>query len=132
MRPGTRASIVVALLGHLACGGDTTIPRAPAPTTNSGTAGGMQVCVASNMHRLAALGLSVNISEMDGRIRDRPAQTKLEMQRSVYRSAVGICVARPRCDGVTFWGFTDAYSWIDAQFGADDPRLVDDLLVPHV
>jgi GH35 family endo-1,4-beta-xylanase len=27
---------------------------------------------------------------------------------------------------VTFWGFTDAHSWIDAQFGADDPLLFDD------
>jgi GH35 family endo-1,4-beta-xylanase len=82
--------------------------------------------VASNMRRLAALGVSVNVSEMDVRIRDLPAQTKLEMQRSVYRSIVGVCVAEPRCDGVTFWGFTDAYSWIDAQFGADDPLLFDD------
>jgi len=39
---------------------------------------------------------------------------------------VGVCVAEPRCDGVTFWGFTDAYSWIDRQFGADDPLLFDE------
>ena len=82
--------------------------------------------VASNMQRLAALGLSVNISEMDVRVRDLPAQTKLETQRSVYRAIVAVCVAEPRCDGITFWGFTDAYSWIDAQFGADDPLLFDD------
>lgn len=82
--------------------------------------------VASNMRRLAALGLSVTISEMDVRVRDLPAQMKLEAQRSVYRSIVGACIAEPRCDGVTFWGFTDAHSWIDAQFGADDPLLFDD------
>jgi endo-1,4-beta-xylanase len=85
--------------------------------------------VAANMRRLAALGLSVNISEMDVRIRDLPAQTKLETQRSVYRSIVAVCVVEPRCDGITFWGFTDAHSWIDAQFGADgadDPLLFDD------
>ncbi len=87
------------------------------PTTSS---------VASNMQRLAALGLSVTISEMDVRIRDLPAQTKLETQKSVYHSIVGVCVAEPRCDGITFWGFTDAHSWIDAQFGADDPLLFDD------
>ena len=82
--------------------------------------------VASNMQRLAALGLSVNISEMDVRVRDLPAQTKLETQRSVYHSIVAVCVAEPRCDGITFWGFTDASSWIDAQFGADDPLLFDE------
>jgi endo-1,4-beta-xylanase len=82
--------------------------------------------VASNMRRLAALGLLVNISEMDVRIRNLPAQTRLEAQKSVYRSIVAVCVAEPRCDAVTFWGFTDAYSWIDAQFGADDPLLFDE------
>ena len=27
---------------------------------------------------------------------------------------------------MTFWGFTDAYSWIDAQYGADDPLIFDE------
>ena len=27
---------------------------------------------------------------------------------------------------MTFWGFTDAYSWIDNQFGPDDPLLFDE------
>jgi len=84
------------------------------------------VNIASNMRRLAALGLSVNISEMDVRIRDLPAPTRLETQKSVYRSIVAVCVTEPRCDGITFWGFTDAHSWIDAQFGADDPLLFDE------
>ena len=84
--------------------------------------------VAANMRRLAALGLSVNISEMDVRIRDVPgsAQARLDVQKSVYKTIVGVCVAEPRCDGVTFWGFTDAHSWIDRQFGADDPLLFDE------
>ena len=82
--------------------------------------------VASNMSRLASLGLLVNISEMDVRTRDLPSATRLETQRSVYRTIVSVCVAEPRCDAVTFWGFTDAHSWIDAQFGADDPLLFDD------
>jgi len=81
--------------------------------------------IAANMSRLASLGLLVNISEMDVRIRDVPGtlQARLDVQKSVYHAIVGVCVAEPRCDGVTFWGFTDAHSWIDAQFGADDPLL---------
>ena len=84
--------------------------------------------IAANMRRLASLGLSVNISEMDVRIRDVPgtAQARLDIQKSVYHSVVSVCIAEPRCDGVTFWGFTDAHSWIDAQFGADDPLLFDE------
>jgi len=62
------------------------------------------------------------------RIRDVPGTqaTKLDVQKSVYHSIVALCVAEPRCHAVTFWGFTDAHSWIDAQFGADDPLLFDD------
>jgi GH35 family endo-1,4-beta-xylanase len=84
--------------------------------------------VAANMRRLAALGLLVNISEMDVRIRDVPGapQARLDLQRGLYHSIVGVCVAEPRCDAVTFWGFSDAHSWIDARFGPDDPLLFDD------
>jgi endo-1,4-beta-xylanase len=88
--------------------------------------------IAANMRRLADLGLLVNISEMDVRIRDVPGsqQARLEQQRSVYRSIVGLCVAEPRCDAVTFWGVSDAHSWIDAQFGPDDPLLFDEQYAP--
>src|SRR5436190_2851323 len=82
--------------------------------------------IASNIHRLTALGLLVNISEMDVRIRDLPSLTKLDTQKSVYHSITAVCVGEPRCDAITFWGFTDAHSWIDAQYGADDPLLFDD------
>ena len=84
--------------------------------------------VAANMRRLAALGLLVNISEMDVRIRDvpGPSTTRLDVQKSVYRSVVGVCVDDPGCHAVTFWGFTDAHSWIDSFFGADDPLLFDE------
>jgi GH35 family endo-1,4-beta-xylanase len=84
--------------------------------------------IAANMSRLASLGLLVNISEMDVRIRDLPGDRtmRFETQKAVYRSIVGVCVAEPRCDGITFWGFTDAHSWIDAQYGADDPLLFDE------
>ncbi len=84
--------------------------------------------VAANMRRLASLGLSVNISEMDVRIQDVPGAlpARLDVQKSVYRSLVGVCVAEPRCDGVTFWGFTDAHTWIDGRYGPDDPLLFDD------
>ncbi len=83
--------------------------------------------VAANMRRLAALGLLVHVSEMDVRIRDvgGTGQQRLEVQKSVYRAIVGACVGEPRCEAVSFWGFTDAHSWIHAQFGADAPLLFD-------
>ena len=88
--------------------------------------------VAANMRRLADLGLTVNISEMDVRIRDLAGglDGRLERQGQVYQELVGVCVAEPACDGVTFWGFTDAHSWIDGFFGPDDPLLFDEDYAP--
>jgi len=84
--------------------------------------------IAANVARLADLGLLVNISEMDVRIRGLTGDTRarLQRQREVYRDVVGVCAAHPRCDSVTFWGFTDAHSWIDSFFGPDDPLLFDE------
>jgi len=93
--------------------------RAGAPPSDTG--------VAANMRRLAALGLRVNISEMDVRIGDLGGATtaNLATQKTVYHSIVTVCVAEPACHGVTFWGFTDAHSWIYNQYGADAPLLFD-------
>jgi endo-1,4-beta-xylanase len=84
--------------------------------------------IAANMRRLAELGLVVNISEMDIRIRNIAGdlRTRLEVQRREYHDILAVCVAEPRCDAVTFWGFTDRYSWIDGFFGPDDPLLFDE------
>jgi endo-1,4-beta-xylanase len=84
--------------------------------------------VAQNMRRLADLGLLVNISEMDVQIRKLPGDraSRLDVQRRVYHDLVGVCVSEPRCQSVTLWGFTDAHSWIDSFFGADDPLPFDE------
>jgi endo-1,4-beta-xylanase len=84
--------------------------------------------IAANMRRLAELGLLVNISEMDVRVARLPGPlaTRLEDQRRVYHDVVAVCVAEPRCHAITFWGFTDRYSWIDQFYGPDDPLLFDE------
>ena len=84
--------------------------------------------IAANMRRLADLGLVVNISEMDVRIKDVAGDknTRLKVQRREYQDIVALCVAEPACQAVTFWGFTDLYSWIDSLFGPDDPLLFDE------
>jgi len=81
--------------------------------------------VAANMRRLAALGLKVNISEMDVRVGDTGTPASLAAQKAVYHALVGVCVAEPACHAVTFWGFTDAHSWIYSQYGPDAPLLFD-------
>jgi endo-1,4-beta-xylanase len=79
--------------------------------------------LAANLRRLAALGLIVHISEMDVRITgvSGSEQTRLEAQRTAYRDVVRVCVMEPACEAVTFWGFTDAHTWI----GGDRPLLFD-------
>jgi endo-1,4-beta-xylanase len=79
--------------------------------------------IAANMRRLADLGLTVHISEMDVRVAAVPGtpQTRLEVQRSTYHDIVRVCVDEPRCEAITFWGFTDAHTWING----DSPLLFD-------
>ncbi len=79
--------------------------------------------IAANMARLAALGLIVNISEMDVRINSvgGSTQTRLDAQKSAYHDIVRLCVVEPACHAVTFWGFTDAHTWI----AGDMPLLYD-------
>lgn len=80
--------------------------------------------IAANMRRLADLGLMVNISEMDVRIVNVAGsmQARLDAQKSAYHDIVRLCVMEPRCHAVTFWGFTDAHTWITG----DIPLLYDD------
>jgi endo-1,4-beta-xylanase len=79
--------------------------------------------IAENMRRLAALGLVVHISEMDVRINNATGtdQARLDAQRAAYREVVGVCMMEPRCEAVTFWGFTDAHTWLTG----DRPLLFD-------
>jgi endo-1,4-beta-xylanase len=79
--------------------------------------------IASNMRRLADLGLTVHISEMDVRVNSVPGttQTRLEAQKTAYHDIVRVCVQEPRCEAVTFWGFTDAHTWLSG----DTPLLYD-------
>ena len=84
--------------------------------------------IAANMSRLAGLGLVVHISEMDVRINNVGGsdQARLEAQRATYRDVVRVCRMEPRCEAVTFWGFTDAHTWISG----DRPLLFDAQYAP--
>lgn len=85
-----------------------------------------------NIERFVALGLRVEITEMDVQVRDQPGDLpqRLAAQARIYHDIVAACVAVRGCDAITFWGFTDRNSWIDAAFGPDDPLLFDEMLQP--
>jgi endo-1,4-beta-xylanase len=83
------------------------------------------VNVGANVARLSALGLDVRISEMDVRVRRIPARDRRAAQRSVYRDLLAACLGSADLAGVSFWGVTDAHSWIHQRFGDDEPLLFD-------
>jgi endo-1,4-beta-xylanase len=77
--------------------------------------------IRQNLERFAALGLAVEITEMDVPVGEMAGDRgqKLEQQKRLTHDIVAACVAVPACSGVTFWGFTDRYSWLnDPEWGA--------------
>lgn len=81
----------------------------------------------ANIRRFAELGLKVNISEVDARTLLMPGtqDSRWQAQRIAYQQVVGACVVEPGCEGITLWGFTDRYSWINASGDPDDPLPFD-------
>lgn len=65
----------------------------------------------ANLERLTALGLQVQITELDVKLADNSAES-LAAQAKVYRDIVGLCLANARCTAIQLWGFSDRYSWI--------------------
>jgi GH35 family endo-1,4-beta-xylanase len=82
----------------------------------------------ANFERFAALGLSLNVSELDVQVADVGGSRayRLAVQKQIYQRVAAACAAVEACDGITVWGISDAYSWIDSTFGPDDPLLLDD------
>lgn len=82
----------------------------------------------ANFQRFADLGLSVNVSELDVRIARLGGSRahRLAVQKQIYQRVAAACAQVAACEGITTWGFTDAHSWVDSTFGADDPLLFDE------
>ncbi|CAM9162091.1 unnamed protein product [Choristocarpus tenellus] len=79
-----------------------------------------------NIRRLGEMGLEVNISEMDVRVRKLPHTIDaFQAQREIYRDILTAAFAEPSFSGVTFWGVSDVHSWVHNFYGEDDPLLWD-------
>jgi GH35 family endo-1,4-beta-xylanase len=81
----------------------------------------------ANFERFTALGLQVNISELDVRVTKVPGSLsrKLAFEKEIYNRVAAACAETKHCRAVTSWGFTDAYSWIHTTFGPDWPLQFD-------
>ena len=76
--------------------------------------------IRSNVARYAALGLIVEFTEVDVPVGEMPGtiDEKLQQQATVAHDIVAACMAVDKCTGITFWGLTDADSWLnDPQWG---------------
>ncbi len=84
--------------------------------------------VLANMQRLTALGLEVQITEMDVKTQDdaRPLPAKLDAEAQLYGEMLYTCLSVRRCTAFVMWGFTDAHSWIPAYTGHPDYPLIFD------
>lgn len=79
-----------------------------------------------NLQRFADLGLDVAITELDVRMQLPSDSSKITTQNTYYRNAVNACLGVTRCVGVTFWGYSDKYSWIPSTFpGEGSAHLAD-------
>jgi endo-1,4-beta-xylanase len=66
----------------------------------------------SFIQRLAALGLEVEITELDARLRlFADAQDPHLAQAEYYRDTITSCFEIKSCKGVTFWGLHDQDAW---------------------
>lgn len=72
--------------------------------------------IAANIARLTALGVQVDITELDVSLpldsSGAPRNDDLLRQADVYRAVVRACLQNPGCTAIQTWGFTDKYSWI--------------------
>lgn len=66
---------------------------------------------AANMNRFSALGLEVQVTELDVGIAQPATDDKRAFQARVYRDIIDAACRATNCTAVLTWGFTDKYSW---------------------
>jgi endo-1,4-beta-xylanase len=67
------------------------------------------------IEKFADLGLTVELTEVDARLRlFDGAEDPYEAQADFYGQLLKACLESSHCTGLTFWGYTDAHSWMDS------------------
>ncbi|KAH7101805.1 glycoside hydrolase superfamily [Auriculariales sp. MPI-PUGE-AT-0066] len=73
----------------------------------------------------AAWHIEIAITELDIRIPTPVTSDKLARQEQDFSTVVQACLAVPKCIGISTWGVSDKYSWVqpDSTPGYDSPLL---------
>lgn len=82
--------------------------------------------VAANIKRFNDLGLDVQITEMDVRMKEPFSESDLLRQARIYREIMEVCLRAERCSAFVVWGLTDRYSWIPDVFEGEGAALLFD------
>ena len=84
--------------------------------------------VKRQIRRIGALGLKVNISEMDVRCTKLPANKTIRelAQTQIYRDILAAALSEPAFDGIWLWGFTDRHTWVKNFYYDDSPLIYDE------
>ncbi len=85
------------------------------------------------MERLAALGVAVDVTELDIPLVDIAGGSPIDREEQAERGRkmVEACLAVPQCGSITFWGFDDGSTWLSDFIGpGTDPLLWDADLRP--
>jgi endo-1,4-beta-xylanase len=69
-----------------------------------------------NIARFVALGVRVEITELDVRLPLPATDAQLARQASDYGTVVADCLDVAGCTAVTVWEFSDRYSWVPAMY----------------
>lgn len=89
----------------------------PAPATPE------QIHLAVNTY--ADMGLEVAVTEMD--VLAHPTDPdRLDVQARIYGELVDAALSVDACREITFWGVSDAHTWVDQHFGEDRAPLLFD------
>lgn len=121
--PGAKVDAMIALIGRLKSRGVPIDGVGSQAHLIVGQVGG----VATQLQRLAATGLDVAITELDIRIPKPVTSSLLTQQQNDYNTVTKACLNISKCVGITVWGVSDKYSWVDSTFPTyDAPLLWDD------
>jgi endo-1,4-beta-xylanase len=82
--------------------------------------------ISSNIKRLGALGLEVQITEMDVRLPVPASANDLAAQATVYKNVASACLANSNCTALLTWGVSDANSWIPGAYPGFGAALIFD------
>ena len=108
-RPGAKSDGMARLLARLRDGGvplDAVGLQSHFATRWAPTGAQLE----ETMRRYAALGVGVDVSELDVEI--GPGDAELRRQATVYRDVGAACRRVAACSRLTTWGFTDASTWL--------------------